>query len=71
MSASTDTHHYEAQIKIGDKILSKSTGNSVSELQVFLSGRCELEQSGAEGQIIELSTGKVIYSCRKQTIIDQ
>ena len=71
MSSPTDKNPYEAQIRVGNKIISKMTGKSISKLQAFLSERCELEESGTEGHIIELSTGKIIYSCRKQTIIDE
>ena len=71
MNATADQPLYEAKIRIGNKIMSTVTGNSINELQVFLSGKCELEKSGAEGEIIELSTGKVVYHCNKQTIIDQ
>ncbi|MDR3442958.1 MAG: hypothetical protein P4L65_08065 [Legionella sp.] len=71
MNLPNDKDPYEAQIRIGNKIISTVTGKNISELQAFLSERCELEESGTEGQIIEMSTGNVIYSCRKQTIIDE
>lgn len=71
MNTTADQPLYEAKIRIGDKIIFAVTGNSISELQVFLSGKCELEKSGTEGEIIEISTGEVVYRCNKQTIIDE
>lgn len=71
MKPRSDQNPYEARIQVGNKIISKITGKNVSELQALLSARCELEESGAEGHIIDLKTGNVIYSCKKQTIIDE
>jgi len=51
MDLPTDQNPYEAQVRIGNKIISKVTGKSISELQAFLSERCELEESGTEGHI--------------------
>ncbi|MCW8408108.1 hypothetical protein OQJ13_03885 [Legionella sp. PATHC035] len=62
---------YEARVTIEKKIISKTTGQSIDALKVHLSEQCDLEHSGAEGEIIELATGKIIYRCHKQTIIDQ
>ncbi|MCL9684948.1 hypothetical protein [Legionella maioricensis] len=66
MKAATEQHTYEAKIKIGDEVISKTTGDSISDLQVFLIGQCEMEKSGAEGEIVEIGTGEVVYRCRKQ-----
>jgi hypothetical protein len=71
MNKTADQPLYEAKIRIGNKIISTVTGNSISDLRVFLSGKCELEKSGAKGEIIELSTGEVVYRCNRQTIIDE
>ncbi|MFI4919655.1 MAG: hypothetical protein ACHP65_08885 [Legionellales bacterium] len=70
MNPSDAKQPYEARIIIGDKIISTTTGTSISELQAFLNRQCELEKSGVEGEIIEVSTGKTIYRCNRQTIID-
>jgi hypothetical protein len=66
MNAAVDHHLYEAKIKIGNEIISQTTGDSISDLQIFLIGHCETEKSGAEGEIVEISTGEVVYRCRKQ-----
>ncbi len=71
MSAPKEKDLYEARVKIEDKIISKTTGTSVDSLMVLLSEQCDLEHSGAEGEIIEIATGKIIYKCHKQTIIDK
>ncbi len=61
---------YEAQIKIGNKIVFKTTGKELNDLIVTLAAHCELEHSGAEGEIIKLGTNEIVYHCRKQTIVD-
>ena len=38
---------YEAQIKIGNKIVFKTTGKELNDLIVTLAAHCELEHSGA------------------------
>ncbi len=67
MNTAAEQHTYEARIKIGGEVISQTTGDSISDLQVFLIGQCELEKSGAEGEIVEISTGEVVYRCRKQS----
>ncbi|BCA96573.1 hypothetical protein TUM19329_29340 [Legionella antarctica] len=67
MNTVTEQHPYQAKIKIGDEIISQTTGDCISDLQIFLIGQCELEKSGAEGEIVEISTGEVVYRCRKQS----
>ncbi|KTD69128.1 MULTISPECIES: hypothetical protein [Legionella] len=62
---------YEARIKIENKVISTTTGKNIDTLKIHLSERCDLEPSGTEGEIIELATGKIIYRCNKQTIIDK
>lgn len=62
---------YEARVKIEDCVISSTRGDSVEQLKVFLSQQCDLEQSGAEGEIIECATGKIVYKCHKQTVIDE
>ncbi|MCW8398007.1 hypothetical protein OQJ26_04275 [Legionella sp. PATHC038] len=62
---------YEARVTIENKIISKTTGQNIDALKVHLSQQCDLEHSGVEGEIIELATGKIVYRCHKQTIIDQ
>ena len=62
---------YEARIKIGEEIIFKTTGKKLNDLKIALAAHCELESSGAVGEIIELGTNEVVYSCRKQTIIDE
>ncbi|HAT8564436.1 TPA: hypothetical protein JA969_12450 [Legionella pneumophila] len=68
-----DINHvlYEARKKIGKVIIFKATGKELNDLKITLATDCELERSGAEGEIIELGTKEVVYSCRKQTIIDE
>lgn len=71
MDPPTEKSSYEARVKIENIIISKTTGGNVDALKVYLSEKCDLEHSGAEGEIIELTTGKIIYKCHKQTIIDK
>ena len=71
MSKSTAKNPYEGRIRIGNQIVYTVTGNSINELQALLHGRCQIEESGAEGEIIELSSGQTVSRCRKETIIDQ
>ena len=71
MTKSTAKHPYEGRIRINNQIVYKVTGKSIHELQPLLHGRCQTEASGAEGEIIELSSGQTVYRCRKETIIDQ
>lgn len=71
MNKAADQPFYQAKIRIGNKIISTVTGDNLNELQVFLSNKCELEQSGVQGEIIALGTGEVVYRCNKQTIIDE
>lgn len=71
MFLSTVKDIYEARVKIGNNIISKITGIKVDPLKVHLSVQCDLESSGANGEIIDLITGKIIYRCRKQTIVDK
>ena len=61
MSSSDAKQPYEARIIMGGKIISTTTGTSISDLQAFLSRQCELEQSGVEGEIIELNNRKYSY----------
>lgn len=62
---------YEARVKIGNLIISKIRGIKADALKVYLSVQCDLESSGAKGELIDLVTGRVIYSCRKQTLVDK
>ena len=62
---------YEARVKIGNHIISKITGIKAEPLKVYLSVQCDMESSGAKGELIDLVTGKIIYSCRKQTVVDK
>ena len=71
MTKSTVKNPYEGRIRINNQIVYTVTGESINELQVLLHGRCQTEESGTEGEIIELSSGKTVYRCRKETIIDQ
>ncbi|KGP63678.1 hypothetical protein EP47_04750 [Legionella norrlandica] len=71
MSSNESQCLYEARIRIEDVIIFKVAGNDTNGLKVLLSAKCELEKSGAEGEIIEISTGEIIYRCRKQTTIDE
>lgn len=66
MNAAREQHTYKAKVIIGDEVISEITGDSISDLQIFLIGQCELEKSGAEGEIVAISTGEVVYRCRKQ-----
>ncbi|CAM2925217.1 Uncharacterised protein [Legionella steigerwaltii] len=71
MNSRSQKDPYEARIKIENQIISITTGQNIDALKVHLSEQCDLEHSGAEGEIIELATGIIIYRCHKQTIIDQ
>lgn len=71
MNSPIEKDPYEAIIKIEDMVISKTTGKNIEVLKIHLSNECDLEHSGAEGEIIELATGKIIYRCHKQTIIDK
>ncbi|KTD01802.1 hypothetical protein OQJ19_12470 [Fluoribacter gormanii] len=71
MNSAKEKDPYEARIKIEEKIISSTTGSNIESLMILLTEKCDLEHSGAEGEIIEIATGKVIYRCHKQTIIDQ
>ncbi|KTD44414.1 hypothetical protein Lpar_0500 [Legionella parisiensis] len=62
---------YEARVKIGNHLISKIRGIKADPLKVYLSVQCDLESSGAKGELIDLLTGKIIYACRKQTIVDK
>ncbi|MGM9455284.1 hypothetical protein ACTAZI_18345 [Legionella bozemanae] len=62
---------YEARVKIGHHILSKITGENANALKVRLIQQCDLESSGARGELIDLATGKIIYRCHKQTLVDK
>lgn len=62
---------YEAQIKIGKNIISKITGKILHDLRVRMILHCDLESSGARGELIDLATGKIIYRCHKQTLVDK
>ncbi|WP_133138050.1 hypothetical protein [Legionella rowbothamii] len=67
MSGIAGQKKYEGRILIDNKVISTINGNSIDELQVILTSRCELEKSGAVGEIIELCTGTIVYQCRKQS----
>lgn len=71
MNSSIEKDPYEAIVKIEEIIISKTTGNNIEALKIHLSNQCDLEHSGVEGEIVELATGKIIYRCHKQTIIDK
>ncbi|KTD72790.1 hypothetical protein Ltuc_0637 [Legionella tucsonensis] len=71
MFLSTVKNLYEARVKIGNHIISKITGIKADPLKVYLSVQCDLESSGAKGELIDLITGRIIYACRKQTIVDK
>ena len=71
MNDNTNHDLYEARIKIGKEIIFTTTGKDLNDLKITLAAHCELEKSGAEGEIIELGTNEIVYSCRKQTIIDE
>ncbi|HHF7365174.1 TPA: hypothetical protein ACPSKY_000267 [Legionella bozemanae] len=71
MFLSTVKNLYEARVKIGNHIISKIRGIKADALKVYLSVQCDLESSGAKGELIDLGTGKIIYACRKQTIVDK
>ncbi|MCE0724447.1 MULTISPECIES: hypothetical protein [Legionella] len=71
MNSPIENDPYEAIVKIEEIVISKITGKNIDALKIHLSDKCDLEHSGAEGTIIELATGKIIYRCHKQTIIDQ
>lgn len=59
---------YEA---LGHHIISKITGKILHELKVRMILLCDLESSGARGELIDLVTGNIIYSCHKQTLVDK
>ncbi len=63
--------NYEARVKIGNHTISKITGKVLHELKVRLILLCDLESSGARGELIELATDNVIYRCHKQTLVDK
>ncbi|KTC90542.1 hypothetical protein OQJ15_07885 [Fluoribacter dumoffii] len=71
MNSPTQKDPFEARVKIENRIISKTTGPNIEILKIHLSEQCDLEHSGVEGEIIELATGKIVYRCHKQTIIDQ
>lgn len=71
MKESSAQDPYKARITINNKIIYKVTGKSIEELQPLLHARCQTEESGVKGEIIEISSGEIVYSCNKQTIIDQ
>jgi hypothetical protein len=71
MKAPPNQDPYEARVSIENKILYRMTGKNLGELQILLHEKCLEEKSGIDGEIIELSTGKTVYRCSKQTIIDQ
>ena len=62
---------YEAQVKIGKNIISKITGKILNDLRVHMILHCDLESSGARGELIDLASGKIIYRCYKQTLVDK
>lgn len=62
---------YEARVKIGHHIISKITGKILHELKVRLILLCDLESSGARGELIDLATDKIIFRCHKQTLVDK
>ena len=62
---------YEARVKIGSHIITKITGKILHELKVRLILLCDMESSGARGELIDLATDKIIYSCHKQTLVDK
>ncbi|HHF7372975.1 hypothetical protein [Legionella bozemanae] len=71
MNSPIEDDPYEAVVKIDEIVISKITGKNIDALKIHLSDKCDLEHSGAAGEIIELATGKIIYRCYKQTIIDK
>ncbi len=71
MGSSNEKDTYEARIVIENKIIFKTTGKNLDNLKICLSEKCDQEHSGAEGVIVELASGSIIYRCHKQTIIDQ
>ncbi|STY28825.1 Uncharacterised protein [Legionella wadsworthii] len=71
MLLSTAKDIYEARVKIGNLIISKIRGIKADALKVYLSVQCDIESSGARGELIDLDSGRVIYSCRKQTLVDK
>ncbi|STX50418.1 Uncharacterised protein [Legionella busanensis] len=58
---------YEAIIKVEDKIVFKTDGDDLDHLIASLSVHCESEKSGAEAEIIEVSTHNIVYRCHKQS----
>ncbi|PWY54312.1 hypothetical protein DGG96_17845 [Legionella qingyii] len=71
MNSPKEKDPYEARMKMEGKIISSTTGSNIDSLMILLTEQCDSEHSGTEGEIIEVATGKVIYRCHKQTIIDQ
>lgn len=62
---------YEARVKIGHQIIYRITGKILDALKVRLILKCDLESSGARGELIDLTTGTIIYKCHKQTLVDK
>ncbi|STY29893.1 Uncharacterised protein [Legionella wadsworthii] len=71
MNSGMEKDLYQATIRIENNVISTVTGKDINFLKIHLSEKCDLEQSGVEGEITELSSGKIVYKCHKQTIIDQ
>ncbi|KTD40492.1 hypothetical protein [Legionella parisiensis] len=71
MNSPIEKDPYEAIVKIEEIVISKITGKNVDALKIHLIDKCDSEHSGASGEIIEIATGKIIYRCYKQTIIDK
>ncbi|KTD09120.1 hypothetical protein Lgra_2355 [Legionella gratiana] len=71
MDPSNEKDIYEARILIENEIIFKTTGKNLDDLKICLSEKCDQEHSGAEGEIVEIISGSIMYRCHKQTIIDQ
>ena len=71
MNSIKENKRYEARVKIENQIVFKTTGRNLNNLKIKLSEKCDLEHSGAKGEIVEIATGKVVYRCRKVTVIDK